>query len=86
MAGNQAQSFYPDDKTFYINNNGGGNQAPNQNYQKFDPSRTKQDFPDIKTRGKVFENRVDLELEKQGNILIHGRDEKSVFQSKREQE
>lgn len=77
----QAQSFYPDDKTFYINNS-----QPRTDHKKFDPSRTKQDFPDIKTRGKVFENRVDLELERQGNILTQGRDEKSVFQTKREQE
>jgi len=38
----------------------------------------------MKTRGRVFENRVDLELEKHGNILTQGRDEKQVFQSKRE--
>jgi len=36
---------------------------------KFDPLITKQDFPDIKTRGRVLENRVDLELERNGNIL-----------------
>lgn len=51
----------------------------------FDASITKQDFPDIKTRGRVFENRVDLELEKQGNIF-YGRDEKTLLQQKRENE
>lgn len=40
----------------------------------------------MKTRGKVFENRVDLELERQGNILLQGRDEKTIFIAKREQE
>ena len=32
----------------------------------------------------MFENRLDLELERHGNILTQGRDEKQVFQSKRE--
>lgn len=47
--------------------------------QMFDARITKQDFPDIKTRGRVLDNRVDLELERQGNILF-GRDEKSLLQ------
>jgi hypothetical protein len=37
--------------------------------RNFDASITKQDFPNIKTRGRVLENRVDLELERNGNIL-----------------
>jgi hypothetical protein len=37
--------------------------------------QTKQDFPTIMTRGRVTENRIDIELEKQGSIL-HGRNEK----------
>ena len=28
--------------------------------ERFDPSITKQDFPDIKTRARVLDNRVDL--------------------------
>lgn len=52
----------------------------------FDASITKQDFPGIKTRGRVFENRVDLELARNGNILSQGRDEKQVMAMKKEQE
>lgn len=33
------------------------------------------DFPNIMTRGKVLENRTDLELESKGTIF-QGRDEK----------
>jgi hypothetical protein len=40
----------------------------------------------MKTRGRVFENRVDLELARNGNILSHGRDEKHVMAMKKEQE
>lgn len=40
---------------------------------------TKQDFPTIKTRGRVLDGRLDLDLEKQGSILIGGRDEKDVI-------
>lgn len=50
----------------------------------FDPSITKQDFPDIKTRGRVHENRVDLELERNGNVLTQGRDEQQILVHKRE--
>ena len=70
------------DKTFYVQ---GNSQPPNPNYQtaygndqtayangqrnfNFDASITKQDFPEIKTRGRV-DNRVDLDLERNGNIL-----------------
>ena len=48
-------------------------------HPRFDPSITKQDFPDIKTRGRVLENRVDLELERHGNILAGGRNEQAVM-------
>ena len=54
--------------------------------RNFDASITKQDFPDIKVRGRVMENRVDLDLERNGNILIQGRDEKHVIQNKKEAE
>ena len=40
----------------------------------------------MKVRGRVTENRVDIELERQGNILTQGRDEKSVIANKREAE
>ncbi len=36
---------------------------------------TKSDFPQIMTRGKVVNNRIDLELEARGSIFS-GRDEK----------
>ena len=49
----------------------------------FDASITKQDFPEMKIRGRVFENRVDLELERDGNILTEGRNESAVMQNKR---
>jgi len=75
-------TFYPNDKTFYVKNN--QNQtAYNKN---FDASITKADFPDMKVRGRVVENRVDIELERNGNILVQGRDEKQVIQNKREAE
>ena len=38
----------------------------------------------MKLRGKVTENRVDLALESNGNILTRGRDEKQVMLNKRE--
>jgi hypothetical protein len=47
--------------------------------------QTKQDFPTIMTRGRVTENRIDIELEKQGSIL-HGRNEKEVMLAKREEQ
>jgi hypothetical protein len=37
----------------------------------------------MKIRGRVHD-RVDLELERNGNILIQGRDEKHVIQNKME--
>lgn len=70
-------------------------QAPEGTYQtfygnetkghSFDPRITKQDFPDIKTKARVLDNRVDLHLERNGNIL-NGRDERTLLQQKREQE
>jgi hypothetical protein len=45
--------------------------------------QTKNDFPNFKTRGRVTENRMDVELEKQGSIF-QGRDEKQIIMSKRE--
>lgn len=36
---------------------------PNETHY-FDPRITKQDFPDIKTRARVLDNRVDLQLER----------------------
>lgn len=59
-----------------LGNKNSGSAARNHQY---DPSITKADFPNIKTRGRVFENRIDLELERGGNILTQGRDEKTVF-------
>ncbi|MGK0368078.1 MAG: hypothetical protein ACI9QD_001218 [Thermoproteota archaeon] len=44
-------------------------------------STTKRDFPQIKTRGKVNENRIDLELESKGSIFS-GRDEKMILLEK----
>jgi hypothetical protein len=38
----------------------------------------------MKTRGRVVENRMDVELEKNGSIF-QGRDEKNIIFSKREQ-
>ena len=75
-------TFYPNDKTFYVKNNG-DQTAYNKN---FDASITKADFPDMKVRGRVVENRVDLELERNGNILVQGRDEKQIIENKREAE
>ena len=40
--------------------------------------QTKNDFPNFKTRGRVTENRMDVELEKQGSIF-QGRDEKNII-------
>ena len=40
----------------------------------------------MKIRGRVIENRVDLELERDGNILTEGRNESAVMQNKRGQE
>ena len=54
--------------------------------KNFDASITKADFPDMKVRGRVIENRVDIDLERNGNILVQGRDEKQVIQNKREAE
>ena len=39
---------------------------------------TKIDFPQIMTRGKVTEGRIDIELESRGTIF-QGRDEKSIL-------
>ena len=36
------------------------------------------------TRARVLENRVDLELERQGNILTQGRNEKEVIFNKQQ--
>jgi hypothetical protein len=47
--------------------------------------QTKADFPNFKTRGKVTENRMDVELESKGSIF-QGRDEKNILTSKREQQ
>jgi hypothetical protein len=44
---------------------------------------TKMDFPNIMTRGKVTEGRIDLELESRGTIF-QGRDEKSILIKKKE--
>ena len=56
------------------------NQQSSQPYATvYSPKSTKQDFPTIMTRGRVVEGRLDLELEKQGSILIGGRDEKDVI-------
>lgn len=49
----------------------------------FNAMQTKMDFPSIQTRGKVVENRIDLELEYRGNIF-QGRDEKTVLVKKKE--
>jgi hypothetical protein len=68
-------TFYPNDKTFYVQNNGAQPEIMTTYNRPFDASITKVDFPDIKTRGRVHENRVDLELERNGNILTQGRDE-----------
>ena len=86
--GGGAQTFYPNDKTFYVNPQHQQNNQTNYTNRNFnfDASITKQDFPDIKTRGRVLENRIDIDLEKNGNILWQGRDEKYVMQLKREQE
>lgn len=46
--------------------------------------QTKQDFPNIMTRGRVIEGRLDIALEKHGGIF-GGRDEKSIIQQKKEQ-
>ena len=47
-------------------------------------STTKMDFPQIKTRAKVTENRTDLELEQLGSIFS-GRDEKAILERKKEE-
>jgi len=87
LPGNTAYNQnYPDkfnDKTFYVPQNAGQSGYPHDN-KNFDASITKQDFPDIKTRARVYENRIDVELERHGNILTQGRDEKGVMQNKRE--
>jgi hypothetical protein len=41
------------------------------------------DFPQIMTRGKVTEGRIDIELESRGTIF-QGRDEKSILIKKKE--
>jgi hypothetical protein len=72
-------TFYANgDKTFYVKNN---QTVYNKN---FDASITNADFPEMKVRGRVIENRIDLELERNGNILQEGRDEKFIIQNKRE--
>ena len=40
----------------------------------------------MKVRARVLENRVDLDLERHGNILTQGRDEVHVMNNKRENE
>lgn len=40
--------------------------------------QTKNDFPNFKVRGRVTENRMDMELEKRGDIFA-GRDEKNII-------
>jgi len=50
---------------------------------QFQANSTKMDFPMIQTRGKVMENRTDLELEAKGSIF-QGRDEKSILIRKKE--
>lgn len=47
--------------------------------------QTKTDFPQIMTRGKVTENRLDLELEANGSIF-QGRDEKQILIAKKQME
>lgn len=47
--------------------------------------QTKTDFPQIMTRGKVLEGRLDLELESKGSIF-QGRDEKSIILNKKKDE
>ena len=47
--------------------------------------QTKSDFPSIMTRGKVLENRLDLELESRGTIF-QGRDEKAILIKKKQDE
>jgi hypothetical protein len=44
---------------------------------------TKMDFPNIMTRAKVVEGRIDLELEARGTIF-GGRDEKAILFKKKE--
>ena len=41
------------------------------------------DFPNIMTRGKVNDNRIDRELESKGTIF-QGRDEKTILIRKKE--
>lgn len=45
---------------------------------------TKMDFPQIHTRGRVVENRIDFELESRGTIF-QGRDEKTILIKKKEE-
>ena len=54
-----------------------------QQNQQYNPNSTKMDFPTIMTRGKVLENRLDLELESKGSIF-QGRDEKTILIRKKE--
>jgi hypothetical protein len=49
----------------------------------YNPNQTKIDFPQMQTRAKVVENRIDLELEFRGNIF-QGRDEQKVLIKKKE--
>ena len=51
----------------------------------YSPDRTKADFPEIMTRGRVTHGRMDLALEAQGNIF-GGRDEKHIMFNKKEAE
>lgn len=46
--------------------------------------QTKVDFPTIMTRGRVTQNRIDIELEKQGSIL-NGRNEKEIMMMARDE-
>jgi hypothetical protein len=55
----------------------------NQNSMHYNAMQTKMDFPQIMTRGKVTEGRLDLELEQRGTIF-QGRDEKSILVKKKE--
>jgi|APCry1669190327_1035288.scaffolds.fasta_scaffold371557_1 hypothetical protein len=40
----------------------------------------------MKVRGRVLENRLDLELEKNGDILVNGRNEREIILNKKEAE
>jgi len=48
----------------------------------YNAMQTKMDFPSIMTRGKVTENRLDIELESRGTIF-QGRNEKEILEKKK---